>query len=411
MIGRKVAFFKVKTAVWWTAVFCLAWLSACQGRPMVLPVAVVEPLPTLMPTAVPLLMPATETAVPTSTATPALPPTFTPAVEELAVLAMAVPEGVMTATAVPDIATQTALRPTATPIIDRTCPQSAPLKPEYNRFYLSPLTWPTPNPVLVQPHFWLGLPLPGETLTAANLYYPYGWDGGDGRLLLHNGLDVGQPLGTPVLAAADGRVVTAGDDFSAWYGWRCDWYGHLVVIQHDQDWFGQPVYTLYGHVLNINVRVGQRVAQGEQVAEIGFGGAALAAHLHFEVRLGSNEFVNTRNPWLWLAPAAERGVIVGRLVDPENRPWQGVPLSLTNDEGEVIASTWSYLDEPLHFINPDEGLAENFVFGDILAGTYVVATRIQGVIYQQPVTVTAGEWVTVDLVTGPYQAATATAVP
>ncbi|MEZ4641518.1 MAG: peptidoglycan DD-metalloendopeptidase family protein [Chloroflexota bacterium] len=104
-----------------------------------------------------------------------------------------------------------------------------------------------------------GRPLPHQP----NL--SHGWDGA-GLLLLHNGVDSADPLGTPVLAAAAGTVVVAQDDYNEWYGWRCDWYGHLAVIEHDQCWFGQPVYTLYGHVLNINVEAGV-METGEQVAK------------------------------------------------------------------------------------------------------------------------------------------------
>ncbi|MCA9960672.1 MAG: peptidoglycan DD-metalloendopeptidase family protein, partial [Anaerolineales bacterium] len=233
------------------------------------------------------------------------------------------------------------------------------------------------------------------------------WDGA-GLLLLHNGVDSADPLGTPVLAAAAGTVVVAQDDYNEWYGWRCDWYGHLVVIEHDQRWFGQPVYTLYGHVLNINVEAGQHVETGEQVAEVGFGGAATAPHLHFEVRVGSNEFGSTRNPMLWVYPGDTRGVIAGRLLDPDGRPWQGVALSLISDEGEVVATTWSYLDDPLHYINSDEGLAENFLFSDVVPGTYVIYTKLQDVEYQQPVLVTAGELVTTAITTEPFKTPTPT---
>ncbi len=169
--------------------------------------------------------------------------------------------------------------------------------------------------------------MPGGGRTLINQRFPYGWDE-NGRLLLHNGVDIAEELGTPVLAVADGTVVVAQEDLNAWYGWRCDWYGHLVVLELDQQWQDQPVYALYGHVLNIKVEAGQRVVRGEPLAEVGFGGAATNPHLHFELRVGENQFGATRNPMLWIEPGSTRGVIVGRLIDPEGRPWQGVPLAL-----------------------------------------------------------------------------------
>lgn len=250
-------------------------------------------LPTLMPTAevaptaVPTNMP---TSVPTNTAVP--PPTPSPA-----------PSPTHTATPLP---TATA---TATAVaINRTCPDPAPLKPVYGRYYVSDTAWPTPDPALAADHFWLAKPLPGGGRFLINLNFPYGYDL-NGRLLLHNGVDSAEPLGTAVLAVADGTVVVAQADANEWFGWRCDWYGHLVVIELDQTFQGQPVYALYGHVLNINVEPGQRVQTGDQVAEVGFGGAATAPHLHFELRVGTNEFAATLNPMLWLNPCETRGVI------------------------------------------------------------------------------------------------------
>ncbi|MCA9931407.1 MAG: M23 family metallopeptidase [Anaerolineales bacterium] len=347
----------------------------------VIPTAAPTQPPTETQTAVPTeTMRPTETAVPTETTTPL--PTDTPT-----------PTAVPTETAVP---------------LDLTCPDPAPLKPEYNRYYLSATTWPQPDENRRAPHFWLSRPLPGTGRFLFNKTFPYGSDG-NGRYLLHNGVDTSEALGTPVLAVADGTVVVAQADANAWYGWRCDWYGHLVVVQLDEMWQGQPVYVLYGHVLNINVEVGQHVSRGEQVAEIGFGGAALVPHLHLEVRVGDNTFWSTRNPILWLDPGPTRGVIVGRLLDPEGHPWQGVTMTLIPKvENPEFTNTWTYLDDPQHMINPDEGYAENFVFADVPPGEYDVYTKLQGVEYRVSVTVAAGEIATVELITEPYKPVTPT---
>lgn len=335
---------------------------------------------------------------------PAPPMLSTPAVTETPEPA-AISEQPATATAVPT--TTPTSSPTAMPSPttepDRTCPESAPLKPEYDRFYLSAKRWPEPDAAVAQTHFWLSKPLPGAGRTLINQRFPYGWDE-NGRLLLHNGVDMAEDLGTPVLAVGDGTIVVAQADMNAWYGWRCDWYGHLVVLELDEKWQDQPIYALYGHVLNLNVEVGQRVKRGDQVAEVGYGGAATHPHLHFEVRIGENEFGATRNPMLWLDPGPTRGVIAGRLVDPEGRPWQGVPLALVskNGDGERYA-TWSYLGDPQSLSNPDEGWSENFVFSDIKPGDYDVYTSIQGVDYQQAVTVTTGQVVTLEIETEPLK--------
>jgi murein DD-endopeptidase MepM/ murein hydrolase activator NlpD len=287
--------------------------------------------------------------------------------------------------------------------IGEPCPAVAPARPDYSPYFLSPQAWPQPDIAAGATHWWLSKPLPGSGRLLINQSFPYGWDGG-GRYLLHNGVDTAEELGTPVLAAADGTVVVARADETELFGWRCDWYGQLVVIELDEQWQGQPVYTLYGHVLNIIVQEGERVTRGQPLAEVGIGGVATVPHLHFEVRVGENRFDSTRNPMLWIRPAETRGVIAGRIVDPEGRPWQGVTLTLINTSGEQgLTNTWSYLDDPQHLINPDEGLAENFVFADVLPGDYDVYTKLQGVEYRVPVMVLPGEIVLVEIVTEPYK--------
>jgi murein DD-endopeptidase MepM/ murein hydrolase activator NlpD len=343
--------------------------------------------------------PSTETALPiesaaatgTVAATKAPPASATPVPTTAPTM---VPSPTVTATSVPTLTP----RPSPTTEPQRYCPETPPLKPAYSRFFLSAMQWPEPDEEIAQPHFWLSRPLPGAGRVLINNRFPYGWDE-NGRLLLHNGVDMAEDLGMPLLAVADGTVVVAQSDYSAWYGWRCDWYGHLVVIELDQRWQDQPVYVLYGHVLNILVESGQRVERGQQVAEIGVGGASTHPHLHFEVRVGANEFADTRNPILWLDPGPTRGVIAGRLVDPQGRPWQGVPLALVSDESGEILPSWSYLGDPQNLMNPDEGWAENFVFSDVPPGSHQVVTEIQGVTYQVPVQVNPGQVSVVEIVT------------
>ena len=389
--------------IWWISpllvVMLLVSLAACQtaapadppDQPTALlaaasPTATSQPQPLAAPSATATTFPsppASATPAPSSTPTGTATPTDT-----------ATPTETPTQTAT---ATETATRrPEALP-----CPAELPVRPDYNRYYLSGEPWPTPDPAGAPAHFWLNKPLPGGGRLLTNQWFPYGYDAS--RYLLHNGTDVAEDLGTPVLAVAAGTIVVAGADANEWWGWRCDWYGHLVVLQLDETWLDMPVYVLYGHVLNINVEVGQRVSQGEQVAEIGLGGAATVPHLHIEVRVGENAFGSTRNPMLWINPAT-RGVIAGRLVDPEGRPWQGVGISAQQigGEGEIL-NTWSYLGDPLDLINPDEQLAENFVFSDMVPGDYQLFIRVQEVEYTVTVTVTAGEVATVEIVTEPFK--------
>ena len=113
----------------------------------------------------------------------------------------------------------------------------------------------------------------------------------DGRA--HEGIDLPAPTGTPVLAAADGEVVYAGDGIRG--------YGNLVVLQHPGD-----LLTVYAHNSALFVTQGQAVRAGDRVAAVGQTGRATGPHLHFEVRQGQIP----RDPMSYLSssePAARAG--------------------------------------------------------------------------------------------------------
>ncbi|MEV4654415.1 M23 family metallopeptidase [Micromonospora sp. NPDC049301] len=93
---------------------------------------------------------------------------------------------------------------------------------------------------------------------------------------LHSGVDLAAPTGTPILAAADGRVSRAG-----WYGG----YGNYTCIDHGRA-DGQRLSTCYGHQSKLLVSRGQRVRAGQVIGLVGSTGASTGPHLHFEVRLG-----------------------------------------------------------------------------------------------------------------------------
>ncbi|MGH7895580.1 MAG: M23 family metallopeptidase [Candidatus Binatia bacterium] len=92
------------------------------------------------------------------------------------------------------------------------------------------------------------------------------WSGAPER---HEGIDIGSPSGTPVAAPAAGTVVTAdvhGD------------YGKHVMIDH-----GNGVRSLYGHLKEIEVKVGQQVEKGQVVGLVGSTGRSTGPHLHYEL--------------------------------------------------------------------------------------------------------------------------------
>ena len=88
----------------------------------------------------------------------------------------------------------------------------------------------------------------------------------------HTGIDLAAPLGTPVMAAADGLVVAVGHSSIG--------YGNYVVIAH-----GAGIATLYGHLLQTNANVGDRVGRGQLIGLEGSSGLSTGPHVHFELRV------------------------------------------------------------------------------------------------------------------------------
>ena len=367
-------------------------LVAC-GPTVAPPLAL--PTPTATETASLATRPRDTPPAPPSEATsepPTPPPTPQPPTAQPTLAPTATPSAVPTSEAA-----------TPDPAIGLPCPADPPAKPDYLSYMLSAEPWPTPDSAAAPPPLSLADPLPAA---GRNTGYPYGADG-SGRYLLHNGLDSADEEAPLAVAPADGTVIVARDDLDEMFGWRCDWYGQLVVIELDERQDGQPVYILFGHVADVQVSEGQRVGRGDPVARQGTAGAAVVPHLHLEVRVGDNTFGATRNPLLWLTPWGGSGMIAGRLIDPDGRAWQGVTVTLIDPDGELL-NTWTYLDDPDHLIRPDPALAENFAFGPLAAGNYVLYTQIQGVEYRQAVEVSQGSLSTVEIVTEPWRAPTPT---
>jgi murein DD-endopeptidase MepM/ murein hydrolase activator NlpD len=103
----------------------------------------------------------------------------------------------------------------------------------------------------------------------------FGWRWGR----LHKGIDIGAPIGTPVIAAAAGEVISAG--------WDSGGYGNLVKIKH-----ANGSVTFYAHNNKLLVHSGQQVSQGQQISEVGSTGDSTGPHLHFEIRLHGETAVN-----------------------------------------------------------------------------------------------------------------------
>lgn len=97
----------------------------------------------------------------------------------------------------------------------------------------------------------------------------FGQTGGYWSSGVHTGLDFAGPTGTPILAAASGKVVSTGYEGA---------YGNQIIIDH-----GDGYQTTYNHLSGIGVSVGDKVSTGDQIGRRGSTGNSTGAHLHFEV--------------------------------------------------------------------------------------------------------------------------------
>lgn len=119
-----------------------------------------------------------------------------------------------------------------------------------------------------------------------------------GAWKMHTGIDLIVTEGTPVLAAASGRVVLV-DEVSG--------YGLTVLVDHGGGW-----QTLYAHLFEIAVRPGEAVQRGQPLGRVGDSGRATTPHLHFEIRQRRGERMVALDPGPILRPQGMGPVGMGR---------------------------------------------------------------------------------------------------
>lgn len=220
----------------------------------------------------------------------------------------------------------------------------------------------------------------------------------------HHGVEFLNSFGTPVLAAGDGVVVTAGTDIDptsergvwpiTFFGPYSNFYGNLVVIEHSLPETVQaafpdlkgPIYSLYGHLSEIGVQIGQQVQAGEPIGKVGMTGIATGSHLHFEVRVGENSYKASRNPELWLKPhiagdSQPNGAIAGRFLDSYGNLLEMPSIVLQHlpqgqdGPSDLQVSVITYEEKGLLGQPP---FLESFGLGDLPPGLYRISFPMGG---------------------------------
>lgn len=137
------------------------------------------------------------------------------------------------------------------------------------------------------------VPATAQSITSG---FGYRRDPFNGRAAMHAGIDFKGPVGSPIFAAAEGRVTFAG--------WRGG-YGRAVEVTHPNG-----LMTRYAHLSRIDVKPGQLVKAGATLGGLGSTGRSTGPHLHFEVRI-NDRAINPR-PFLETAPDVLKEVRASR---------------------------------------------------------------------------------------------------
>lgn len=143
------------------------------------------------------------------------------------------------------------------------------------------------------------------TIQPVNVTYNasgFGWraDPFTGRSAFHEGIDFPSPIGTPIMAAAGGVVITSEYHHE---------YGNMVEIDH-----GNDIVTRYAHASKVYVKVGDIVKRGQHVADIGSTGRSTGAHLHFEVLVKGVH----QDPHKFLSAGSDQARLLALTSDPAN---------------------------------------------------------------------------------------------
>jgi murein DD-endopeptidase MepM/ murein hydrolase activator NlpD len=242
---------------------------------------------------------------------------------------------------------------------------------------------------------WLRRPIDRADNWFIDQTYRYGSTMG-GFFQQHQGVEFNNPDGTPVMAAAAGRVVYAGP---------AEMGALTVAIRHNRTITakGQTyrLFSVYYHNSELRVKVGARVKEGQVIARVGNTGRATNDHLHLELAISPTDSIGaivdstqrfppyTTNPELWLEPLPETGIVAGQVFDSSGAPLQqariyGITKRDPTDTPFSFAETYGEKGHPHPLYQ------EHFAVGDVPQGTYVIGVEIAGKKVYRRITVEPG---------------------
>lgn len=165
---------------------------------------------------------------------------------------------------------------------------------------------------------------------------PYGWREKHpitGKRTFHHGIDVAMPVGTKLVAPADGTVAHKGSGASG---------GYTLIIEHAKD-----LFTVYYHLAKpSHLKVGAKVKRGDHIADSGNTGASTGPHLHFETRK-SRKFGDTFDPMTVLGDSTPS--------KPVSAPTAPSKLAV---DGVMGKNTWSALQGHLASLGHYKGAVD-----------------------------------------------------
>lgn len=241
----------------------------------------------------------------------------------------------------------------------------------------------------------LGFPISAENNRVIEPSYRFG-STLFGERMPHDGVELLNPFGTPVLAAADGNVYFSGNDRSKKWGRYTNLYGNFIILEHNLPNHAEPIYTLYAHLSELLVENSQQITKGQPIGTVGATGKAFTNHLHFEVRVGDILLQNARNPELFL-PLIENnegvgGILIGSLLSRNGDPIPGESIVIQRMIDEVFQSgSTIYVETYAKGIYGDNNWQENFVVGNLPAGDYRISAYAYGNLIEEFITINENE--------------------